>query len=233
MTRRFRPRKELKTWLYADLPEQASLIEYVEYLRSTRQLAKTIRNGLRLMWSLGEGDLSVLFELFPGVKTQFEAPKLPPGDDGLRDEIRELKQLVMNQATIPAAPSHYPTLQPATASALPLGGTGNLKLGGGKSISIAMPDFSDDEDTIVMTRVEGVGDDWLNKMLSFADTPQIPKTIDERIKVREFTKHEAELIEDQKIEKRVVEPDDNPPATRKGKLGAKLAGLQPLSRAGT
>jgi hypothetical protein len=129
MARRYRPRKEFKFWLYHDLTEDQRLMEYIAYLRKTRQFAKTLRNGLRLMWSLGEGDLSVLFELFPSLRSQFA-----PNTDAL---IEEFRQMLLQR---PAALPEIPTL--ASTS------------GGPKKLPappIAMPTF-DDEDTIVIRR---------------------------------------------------------------------------------
>jgi hypothetical protein len=92
---RYRPRKEIKTWFYRDIDDQARLIEYVDYLKTTRQLAKIVRNGIRLMWSLGEGDTSVLFELFPGLKAQLTPPQPPPPTHSpeLDDLIRHLERM--------------------------------------------------------------------------------------------------------------------------------------------
>jgi hypothetical protein len=130
MTRRYRPRKEFKFWLYRDLAEDTRLMDYIAYLRKTRQFAKVLRNGLRLMWTLGEGDLSVLFELFPSLRSQF----MPKGDD-LIEQFRQM--LLQHQPAIP----EIPTIAPPAA--------GNVK-----SLpvpKIAMPTF-DDEDTMVIRR---------------------------------------------------------------------------------
>lgn len=87
MARRYRPRKLFKFWLYRDLTEDTRLMDYIAYLHKTRQFATTVRNGLRLMWTLGEGDLSVLFELFPGLQS-----KLAPHNDELIEQFRQMLQ---------------------------------------------------------------------------------------------------------------------------------------------
>ena len=61
-------------------------MEYITYLSTTRQFARTIRNGLRLMWTLGQGDLTVLFELFPGIKASL--------DGQYRQDMDEIKRLI-------------------------------------------------------------------------------------------------------------------------------------------
>jgi len=144
MTRRYRPRKEFKFWLYHDLVEDTRLMDYINHLRKTRQFAKSVRNGLRLMWTLGEGDLSVLFELFPSLRSQF----MPKGDE-LIEQFRQM--LLQHQAAVP----EFPKLE-SPASGNP------------KSLPvphIAMPTF-DDEDTMVMER-DALGETRINT--SFLD----------------------------------------------------------------
>lgn len=75
---RFRPRREVKMWLYLDKSDEEKLAGYVAYLKKTRKLAKAIRDGLRLIWSLGEGDTTILFELFPAIEKQLVERFTPP-----------------------------------------------------------------------------------------------------------------------------------------------------------
>jgi len=46
-------------------------MEFIQYAKTTRQFAKIVRDGIRLIWSLREGDMTVLFELFPHLEKQF------------------------------------------------------------------------------------------------------------------------------------------------------------------
>jgi hypothetical protein len=98
--KRFRPRKEVKMWLYTDKPEEEKLVGYVTYLKRTRKLAQAIRNGLRLLWSLGEGDTSILFELFPHIEAQivsrFTAP-VPPDNGNLERKLDRIERLMLEQ----------------------------------------------------------------------------------------------------------------------------------------
>src|SRR5574337_1264443 len=110
MTRRFRPRKEIKFWLYRDIALEARMIEYIEYLRHTRQFARTIRSGLRLMWTLSEGDTSVLFELFPTLRSRFA-----PDNTAL---IEEFRRMLHAQTPTPALPSGLKPI--AAAQSLPM-----------------------------------------------------------------------------------------------------------------
>jgi hypothetical protein len=128
MARRYRPRKLFKFWLYHDRLEDQRLMDYIDYLRKTRQFASTLRQGLRLMWTLGEGDLSVLFELFPSLRSQFM-----PNGDNLIEQFRQM--LLQNQPVIPEFPNMEPLL---TGNPKPL-----------PAPQIAMPTF-DDGDTVVI-----------------------------------------------------------------------------------
>lgn len=87
MARRYRPRKLFKFWLYHDLAADTHLMEYIDYLRKTRQFATVLRQGLRLMWTLGEGDTSLLYELFPTLRSQ-----LVPDNTDLIEQFRQMLQ---------------------------------------------------------------------------------------------------------------------------------------------
>ena len=126
MARRYRPRKEFKFWLYHDLADDLRLMEYIAYLHQTRQFAKTLRNGLLLMWTLGQGDLSVLCDLFPTLRARFE-----PDHSAL---IQEFRSLLESQAQ--SAPALLPDPQPLAARPL-------LPL---------IDDADDNQDTIILKR---------------------------------------------------------------------------------
>lgn len=132
MARRFRPRKQFLFWLYHDIAEQVRLMEYIAYLQKTRQFATVARNGLRLMWTLSEGDLSVLFELFPTLQTQFKPDN--------SDLIAEFRQLLKEQQPIMVmAPSATPALS-----------AGLKPMTGFKPVE--MPTFDDDDQGTVIIR---------------------------------------------------------------------------------
>jgi hypothetical protein len=94
MARRFRPRKEFKFWLYHDLAEDMRLMEFIRFCKSTQQFACMVRNGLRLMWSLGEGNTDVLYELFPWLKQQ-----AAPDTSHLEQQIADLKRMMLEQGS--------------------------------------------------------------------------------------------------------------------------------------
>jgi len=134
MARRYRPRKLFKFWLYQDLAEDTRLMEYIDYLRKTRQFATMVRNGLRLMWTLGQGDLSVLFDLFPTLRAQFT-----PDNSALIEEFRLMLQ-TQSAAAVPALP---PGLKPIAMN---------------KPIAMPIFDDEDEQNTIIIRRDENAGD---------------------------------------------------------------------------
>lgn len=109
-----RRKKEIKFTLYHDVLEDTRLMEYVDYLRKTQQFPKVIRNALRLVWTLGEGDLSVLFELFPSLRGQFM-----PRPDELIEQFRQMLHQRM-AAAMSAAPEIPQPVGPQQLE-LPLG----------------------------------------------------------------------------------------------------------------
>lgn len=112
MARRYRPRKLFKFWLYHDLAEDVRLMEYIDYLHKTRQFVTVLRNGLRLMWTLGQGDLSILFELFPTLRSQFA-----PDNSALIEEFRRMLQAQPQLAPRELVPAENARALPAPSVA--------------------------------------------------------------------------------------------------------------------
>lgn len=145
MAGRYRPRQVFKFWIFKDKPEEYRLVEFINYCKSKRIFARVVRDGIRLMWSLGEGDTSVLFELFPGLRAQLTPvqPTPPPPDTGhLERQIADLKRLILEQGAISAPPKDYPQLKSS-------GTLVGLK-------KMALPIIDDEEDTIVLTKATGM-----------------------------------------------------------------------------
>lgn len=119
--RRFRPRKQFKFWCYTDLETDAWLLKIIQYWKDRKQFSTKVKNGLRLMWSLGQGHTDVLFSLFPQLETQLAAKYAPPpapDNSNLERQIADLKQIILQQGSIQAPPKDYPQLK-SIASAPP------------------------------------------------------------------------------------------------------------------
>jgi hypothetical protein len=155
MPRKYRPRKEFKFWLYHDRDEDSRLMEFIQYCKATRQFARVVRDGIRLIWSLREGNTNVLFELFPHLERHFK-----PDAEVL---IEQFRQMLMQQQV--AAPVSQPALVAASDTA---------EQGGKKSLAavkVALPllDDDDDGDTIVITKAnDGNSDEAMASLLRIA-----------------------------------------------------------------
>jgi hypothetical protein len=141
MPRKYRPRKEFKFWLYHDRNDDSRLMEFIQYCKSTRQFAKVVRDGIRLIWSLREGNTSVLFELFPHLERQFN-----PDAENLIAEFRDMLLQHRNQ----------PAPQPVhIESSVGQAEQGRRKLLRAKKLDLPLLDDDDDGDTLVMTKKSG------------------------------------------------------------------------------
>jgi hypothetical protein len=116
MARRYRPRKEFKFWLYHDLDEDKRLMEFIRFCKTTQQFACMVRNGLRIMWSLGEGNTAVLYELFPWIQTQSTLTTSAPDTENLERQIADLKRIMLEQGTAKTPHTTYPMLQSSIAA---------------------------------------------------------------------------------------------------------------------
>jgi len=119
MASRYRPRKQFKFFLYRDKDDESRLIEFIEYCKSTRHMARVIRDGIRLMWSLGEGKTDVLYELFPWLQQQMKpTPSTHTSDNSdLERQIADLKRIILQQGgiSLPELPANYPLMKAPAA----------------------------------------------------------------------------------------------------------------------
>jgi hypothetical protein len=146
------PRKMFKFWLRLDRAEDLKLIEYIEYLVSKRQFVTEIRTALRLLWSLRQGNLWVLFELFPWVRAEFmeyvqslQPPKSPAELD-LQRQLARLEQLLLQQGNTPID-------KPGPTKLLTPNGPRPLQA----KQAVAAPSFDDDEDVLVARKNKNAG----------------------------------------------------------------------------
>ena len=98
-----------KFWLDLEKPDEAEINQFIDHYKRQRQFTRVIRDGIRLMWSLGQGNLDVLFELFPSVMDEFYQRALAahtPQDYVLAEHLSRLEHLLLEQGNkpIPAKP---------------------------------------------------------------------------------------------------------------------------------
>lgn len=70
VTKAPRQRRLYKFWLNLADSMEYNVAEICEYAKSRREYAKIIRDGIRLVWDLRQGQTTVLAELFPWVLNQ-------------------------------------------------------------------------------------------------------------------------------------------------------------------
>ena len=146
MTARYRPRRGFNFLLYQDIPMEQVLTDFILRLKKEKKYVTVLRNGLRLMGSLMEKDISVLDELFPWIRSEIIAsvppPPAPPQTGNLEQVISSAVQASVQQAFM-----NMPSLPATTPVAAPLKQSGTL----GKDVQFtAAPSEDDDEDTIVL-----------------------------------------------------------------------------------
>ncbi len=94
--KRYTPRQTRKFQLRHNNPIDVHVGEILDFSRSQRREVTVIRDGVRLLWALENNDLSVLFEMFPHLKSQF----IPDGLS-LMDQIQSLflsSQVLRNES---------------------------------------------------------------------------------------------------------------------------------------
>lgn len=82
--------------LRVEHPIDQHVAEILDFKRSQRAEVTAIRDGVRLLWALENGDLSVLFDMFPQYKAQL-APPTAAGGGGELDEIKGLLEMIASQ----------------------------------------------------------------------------------------------------------------------------------------
>ena len=68
-TKRYRMRFDFQLNVAKD--EEYAIAEQISYLKSQGRYSRTVRDGIRLVSDLHEGNLDVLFDLFPWVRAEF------------------------------------------------------------------------------------------------------------------------------------------------------------------
>lgn len=93
-------RKRFTFWLDDKKPTEADIAETIPALKSQRSFAKTIRDGIRLIVDLRNGNTDVLFELFPLLKAKLQADFGGNSGNGLtEDKIRTIIWEATNDPT--------------------------------------------------------------------------------------------------------------------------------------
>lgn len=78
-------------WLDQDKEDQAELLEIIERMKANRQFSRSIRDGLRLIESLQNGNTDVLYSLFPDIQR---------GNVPVRTEKKRVGQVAIHKVEV-------------------------------------------------------------------------------------------------------------------------------------
>lgn len=106
-------------WLDQGKAEDREVAELVEQLKGRRGFARAVRSGIRLVAELEAGRVDTLLALFPWVAKAIASRNPPDENSDLRAQIEALKQIILQQGSLPAPPSGYPTMKSAAAAPAP------------------------------------------------------------------------------------------------------------------
>lgn len=105
MTADSRYRVMHKFWLDVTRDDEDHLDEYIHSLKLKRRFTQTVRDGLRLIRSLRNGDVSVLLELFPWITDRLAVQQLAQESEGersIRLQLERIEQLIGQAGTVTA-----------------------------------------------------------------------------------------------------------------------------------
>jgi hypothetical protein len=112
-------------WLDLNKSEEKDIAEKIEELKAQRSFAKTVRDGIRLIWDMSQGRTDVLLELFPWIAEHFQGVAVA----GLTaDQVREIVRRETSENAVPS----------------PMLVSGNLKSLVGSDKPLPGPDDHDD-----------------------------------------------------------------------------------------
>ena len=97
-------RLQFKFWLDVNKPDEYALAEIIADLKESKTFSKVIRDGIRLIWSLGQGNLDVLLALFPWIEDAFYErfkEREPASDSALQQQLARLEKLLIEQGSVP------------------------------------------------------------------------------------------------------------------------------------
>lgn len=89
-------RKQVTFLLDVAVTRDYETLEIIEAMKSKRTFRGSVIIGLKIVWELRQGRVDTLLAEFPNVRELLRVQQTPP-DDGLRDEIRELKRMMLEQ----------------------------------------------------------------------------------------------------------------------------------------
>jgi len=178
-----RPRFDF--WLDLRKPEEEDLAYLIVDLKRQRSFAKTVRDGIWLVWDLSQGKTDALLELFPWVAEHFQGAT--GGNELTAEQVREIVRLEAGDAAVdPESSDITPTLV-----------SGNLKALAGSNKPLSGSD--DDDDLADLLEVKDVSSESgsvaaQNLINSMLRSQQIKS--DKPVKPSKSVKRERQSLDD-------------------------------------
>jgi hypothetical protein len=148
-------RKRYTFWLDIGKDNEYQIAEQIELLKATRKFSATIRDGIRLISSLRQGRVDVLFELFPWLKAELQ-PASPvvetTSDSAIKEQLDRLEKLMVGNGSVKINGHHGP--RPMSVSKL------------------NAPNFDDDDLGDIVIRKDTSTDSAQNFLNSMMSLPQ-------------------------------------------------------------
>lgn len=107
-TKRYRMRYDFQLNIAKD--DELAIAEQIANLKTQGLYSKTVRDGIRLVSDLREGNLGVLFELFPWVRAEFleyvasTQPQKSDTETNIQKQLARIEELLANGETASSAP---------------------------------------------------------------------------------------------------------------------------------
>ena len=151
-------------WLNLGKPEEEEIADKIEVLKSNRSFTSVIRDGIRLICDLRDGNLDVLFELFPWVRVEFlkymedVQPKPVVGKSmDLSPEVEKYLREILDKLDNPPASTGLQSV-----------------MGGSKQLNtpqFAAPEFDDDDDDLLTVQKDtssgkNIAENFLKSLMS-------------------------------------------------------------------
>ena len=129
-------------WLDVNKQDEYDLAETIETLKTNKLFAKTIRDGIKLVVSLMDGRLDLLFDMYPWVREEFEKRSALRTSQALEAQLTRIEYLMGQGITIPVDTKAQQN------------STGSKSL---KVPALSLPRFEDDDeqDTLIITKTQG------------------------------------------------------------------------------
>lgn len=175
-----RNRLQFIFWLDIDKQSDLTVIKDIQELKKERSFTQTIRDGVRLIRDLRQGNLTVLFELFPWAKAEFVAGVVAQQETAIQKELQKLQELIEQGANtlgtssrphqVQETPDNLPSIFTEEKVANPSEARDNFANGMGDLFADDDDDLFDDDDDLVVIKKDtstNASQNLINSLMAF------------------------------------------------------------------